>query len=95
MGTCDKCGKEIEPWNDAVLITSYVEDEPLTVFVYVSRHFLPTEDCEGSPSRAQYIEGQPRDMRPEFAYNPELEPLFRRAFAHVQNEFRSQEGENT
>jgi hypothetical protein len=37
------------------------------------RHLLPTRYCEGSPSRAQYLEGQPRDPRPEYAYNADHE----------------------
>jgi len=50
-----------------------------------SRHFLPTEEgCEGSPSRAQYIEGQPRDMR-GFSYDPDKEALFRAAYARVKS----------
>ena len=65
---CDKCGKEV-PWeNDATVVSSYFQGRAGVIFLYGSRHFLPTEDCEGSPSRAQYIEGQPRDPREEYSY---------------------------
>lgn len=56
---------------------------------YYSRHFLPVCDtagnvlCEGSPSRAQYIEGQPRDTR-GYAYVEASEPIFRAAYAKAQ-----------
>lgn len=55
-----------------------------------SRHFLPLINeegevlCEGSPSRAQYIEGQPRDSRPEYPYDKRDETAWRRSFAYVQ-----------
>ena len=49
-----------------------------------SRHFIPVHDdkgnllCEGSPSRAQFIDGQPRDTR-GYEYTEELERVFRAA----------------
>ena len=54
-----------------------------TLFNKPSRHFLPVYDadrllCEGSPSRAQFIEGQPRDTR-GYAYSQKLESLYRAA----------------
>ena len=54
-----------------------------------SRHFLPVFDndgekvCAGSPSRAQFIEGQPRDSR-GFGYPRELEGKFRKAYQKTQ-----------
>src|SRR5437870_332690 len=55
----------------------------------VIKHLLPIVKegktiCPGSPSRAQYIEGQPRDPRPRFAYRPELEPKVRAAYFRLQ-----------
>lgn len=46
------------------------------------RHLLPVflkniQACEGSPSRAQYIEGQPRDTREGSSYDEELEESWR------------------
>ena len=59
-----------------------------TLFNKPCRHFLPVYDgenliCEGSPSRAQFIEGQPRDAR-GFAYTEELEKFYRTAWGKAQ-----------
>lgn len=48
------------------------------------RHFLPENNCEGSPSLAQYIEGQKPDTRPEWKYRQDYEPRVRRAYAALQ-----------
>jgi hypothetical protein len=50
---------------------------------YGARHLFPVEVdgeiiCPGSPSRAQYIEGQPRDDR--YEYSPDAEARYRAAF---------------
>jgi hypothetical protein len=67
MAACDKCGKDVPLNNDAVALQSLIEygtmPVPFMVLNYGSRHLLPVEGCEGSPSRAQFIEGQPRDAR--------------------------------
>ena len=66
MGICDKCGKEVVFSNDATIISAEAGE-----FVYgagaiiglKSRHFLATEDCEGSPSRNKqplYLEAHKR-----------------------------------
>ncbi|MGW8177949.1 MAG: hypothetical protein ACWGQW_04030 [bacterium] len=82
MVTCDKCGKEV-PWeNDATIVESYYHGEPSFIMFHHSRHFLPTEDCEGSPSRAQYIEGQPRDTR-GYPYDESREWKWRDAYAQA------------
>jgi hypothetical protein len=47
------------------------------------RHFLPEGGCEGSPSRAQYVSGQPRDTR-GYPYVEENERLFRAAWAWLE-----------
>lgn len=54
-----------------------------------SRHFLPVYDgdgkmiCEGSPSNAQYIEGQPCDTR-GYTYVEASESIIRAAYAKAQ-----------
>ncbi len=53
-----------------------------------ARHFLPVLQegervCDGSPSRAQYIEGQARDTR-GYPYIAEHEAIFRAAYAKAQ-----------
>lgn len=86
---CDKCGLLVERCNDAVVIHSIAYNEPMTLLFYRSRHFMPvvaddgTVLCEGSPSRAQYIEGQPGDKR-GYAYDTSMEYLWRAAYASVQ-----------
>lgn len=80
---CDKCGKEVPQSNDATLLDAIVTDSPGRILFYQSRHFLPTEDCEGSPSRAQYIKGQPRDKR-GYTYQPEWEQKYRDAYEQLQ-----------
>lgn len=52
-------------------------------------HLLPvwregTLVCPGSPSRAQYLLGQPRDTRPAFPYFPESEATYRAAYEELQ-----------
>lgn len=85
-GICDKCGKPVPKWNDAVLIDAEVTGKSW-VGIVDPRHFLPTEDCDGSPSRAQYIEGQPRDTR-GYTYEPEMEARWRRAHAAVLRRYK-------
>ena len=59
-----------------------------TRFNKPARHFLLVRNgdtlfCEGSPSRGQFIEGQPRDMR-GYEYTEGLEKLYRAAWAKAQ-----------
>jgi hypothetical protein len=67
MFTCDKCGRPVGPRNDAVRLQFVLQTghlpHPIDQLVYGARHLLPIGGCEGSPSRAQYLEGQPRDTR--------------------------------
>lgn len=81
---CDKCGQAVAAANDAAQFDTILADNdwipPLSfcqVFVK-HRHLLPTENCVGSPSRAQYIKGQPRATK--YPYVPENEINFRNAF---------------
>jgi hypothetical protein len=60
---CDKCHKPVLPSNDATFLDAIYYHEPAFVLISYPRHLLPTEDCEGSPSRAQYLPGMPLDAR--------------------------------
>lgn len=88
---CDKCGRPVPPNNDMVWVM-FATGLPGTEWVptlWHSRHFLPVVGkdgsviCEGSPSRAQYIEGQPRDKR-GYGYDPGMEPIYREALATLK-----------
>lgn len=83
MSLCDKCGKEVPMENDATFIQSLFVGAPAAILFWQARHFLPTADCEGSPSRAQYIEGQPRDPR-GYEYEPGKEQRWRTAYSEAQ-----------
>jgi hypothetical protein len=82
---CDKCGKPVSRDNDAVRIEAIASGNSLLLLLANPRCFLPTEDCEGSPSRAQYIEGQPRDTR-GYQYNQTLEARYRQALKELIEE---------
>jgi len=60
---CDKCGLSVPTHNDATFLEAFMSGDMSMLLFSQPRHLLPTEECEGSPSRAQYIEGQPRDTR--------------------------------
>lgn len=88
---CDKCGLPVPIQNNMTLVEAATglpgcEWAPT---LWYARHFLPVLDddgeviCPGSPSRAQYVEGQPRDTR-GYEYDVRLEAIYRRAFATVQ-----------
>jgi hypothetical protein len=85
-GVCDKCGSCVPEHNDAGVIDAMYRGIP--AYMNVSRHFLPVVKngvliCEGSPSRAQYIEGQPRDTR-GCGYKQDKEQPWRDAYQKVQ-----------
>lgn len=89
---CDKCKKTVEPKNNTANIVYQIaiitEDNAsacITALCAGNRHFLPTSDCEGSPSRAQYIAGQPRDNR-GYEYTFEDEKLYRQAYEQLLKE---------
>jgi hypothetical protein len=80
---CDKCGTPVPPDNDATWVASEYHHAPMAIVMFHARHFLPVvEDgkviCPGSPSRAQYIEGQPPD--PRYPYDKDQEPKWREAY---------------
>jgi hypothetical protein len=83
LSTCDKCGEHVDPKNDALLITAHVDQNPFLLFVCRSRHLLPTDKCEGSPSRAQYLDGQPKDER-GYTYDEERAREFREGYIEYQ-----------
>jgi hypothetical protein len=82
---CDKCGKPVRPHNNIYFVgVASGEIQGCGILLCRNRHFLPEEGCEGSPSRAQYIEGQPRDAR-GFAYLSECETKWRDALRLVRS----------
>ncbi len=85
---CDKCGRPVPPENNAINVAVETGANELLMVFASPRHFLPVVECgqqicPGSPSRAQYIEGQPRDTRGLYPYNPDYEQVFRPAYAKV------------
>jgi hypothetical protein len=88
---CDKCGRPVPASNDAVLLQVLLSKDPdaaLWMLFTQPRHLLPVVEngvtvCEGSPSRAQYLPGQPRDKR-GYRYIPEGEAKYRSAFRKMQ-----------
>ena len=86
LSLCDKCGKKVPPSNDVARFEMIFTSDPAFVLM-PSRHLLPTEGCEGSPSRAQYIEGQPRDKRSAYPYQPQFEAAIRAVWSEMQREY--------
>lgn len=87
---CDKCGQSVEYKDDAMTLDIVLRAllapgsaTPAT-FLVPPRHLFPTANCPGSPSRAQYLKGQPRDSRPEYAYDERIEPFVREAYSKMQ-----------
>lgn len=85
---CDKCSRVVWDANNAVLVDAEVQGFTVLHLTAQSRHFLPVyrhgrRVCSGSPSRAQYIEGQPRDTR-GYTYRKEDERVWRRAYRRVK-----------
>lgn len=81
INICDKCGIEVPPNNDAVAIDLALGS--IAAVFARSRHLIPTDSCTGSPSRAQYIEGQPRDAR-GYGYDLAYEDVIRDIYAEMQ-----------
>ncbi len=87
---CDKCGRRVPPHNDAVNLDLNRNNDDVgdRVVMYDSRHLLPVIEngvvvCEGSPSRAQYLIGQPRDPRGKHPYIPREEREIRSAYKQL------------
>ncbi len=86
LPTCDRCGQPVQPNNDAWLLyelMGYTRNQ-MVFDEGESRHILPEGECIGSPSTAQYIEGQPRDTRGICTYRPEMETEVRLAYEKLQ-----------
>lgn len=84
INNCDKCGLPVSKKNNAVYVAIEAgEIHGFSILTAQSRHFLPEGTCPGSPSRAQYIEGQPRDTR-GYDYNSHDEEIWRSAYAKLQ-----------
>jgi hypothetical protein len=80
---CDKCGTHVPPENDATIIEANKTGNSVIILMAKPRHFLPVPGiCPGSPSRAQYIKGQPRD--PRYPYDESEEKAWRQAYAKAQ-----------
>ncbi len=102
---CDKCGKPVPPWNNAVLFAQIYAGEPETanydgddrpVTIY-PRHLFPVQEggaviCEGSPSRAQYVGGPPDERPSSDPYYKDCAPGFARAFAKLRTQYPAPEG---
>ena len=85
MMYCDKCGKKVDIKNSAKFFQHIVDygripdfNEGTFLMGPKDRHLLSVPGCEGSPSRAQYLEGQPRDGRTK--YDKSLEAKYRHAY---------------
>lgn len=90
---CDKCGMPVSHQNSLLELLIAIGG-PGAIFVLNNRHLLPVVKdgqimCEGSPSNAQYIEGQPRDTR-GYTYDLENESVVREAYKRVQKKFATQ-----
>lgn len=84
INKCNKCGEDVPENNDARYLDVLLGD--WTAFVGQSRHLLPTDNCEGSPSRAQYLEGQPKDSRGTYPYESYWEMRIREAYKSMQRD---------
>ncbi len=88
IGKCDKCGRLVRICDNAAHLDVYAGfASPAEILVTTPRHLIPIVEngvfiCEGSPSRAQYLDGQPRDVG-DFPYDPALEALYREAYANM------------
>ena len=82
---CDKCNEEVADSNN-VLLLELVMGGDVRVLLAHSRHLLPhwvdgSVVCPGSPSRAQYLPGRPRDTH--YAYTKANEEATRAAYAKI------------
>jgi hypothetical protein len=82
LHTCDKCGEAVPDNNNASVLEIYLGN--FSAILAWPRHLLPTENCEGSPSRAQYLEGQPKDPRSKYGYHNFHEQQVRAAYETMQ-----------
>lgn len=96
---CDKCCRPVPLSNNAAALAFYLgQIGPIEMMFATPRHLLPVVEngnvvCEGSPSRAQYLPGQPRDKRMSYAYRPDSEATYRAAYQVLQHEAAAQNAE--
>ncbi|MDB5260616.1 MAG: hypothetical protein JWN37_847 [Candidatus Nomurabacteria bacterium] len=94
---CDKCRTPVPDRNNAAYVGLYAGNA--TCFTASARHLLPWYDiegeksCEGSPSTAQYLEGQPRDVRPGSVYHNHMELFIREGYRLLQEACAKEEHE--
>jgi hypothetical protein len=94
---CRKCGEPVSPDNDVTVfdflmllkLKPFMGGLPLAVFRLCkahggAQHLLPTGECEGSPSRAQYLEGQEVDKRGLYPLRPKLQALYREVWKRME-----------
>ena len=82
---CDKCS-EIVPRENSTMLLEEQRDNPQVGHYQHDRHLFAVDGpvpCEGSPSRAQYIEGQSHDQRGIYDYHADLEVSIREAYAKM------------
>ncbi len=89
---CDKCGRIVPPRNNAVNLEIKSELPSEALLKADSRHLMPVVEngkivCVGSPSRAQYLPGQPRDTRNKFPYNPKRESYMRECYKEMLRKY--------
>jgi hypothetical protein len=85
---CNKCGELVPPHNDIRWLEAIRSGNAMFLF-FKARHCLPVirdgvVACPGSPSRAQYLEGQPRDDR-GYPYIADVEVSYRAAWVRLQS----------
>lgn len=87
---CDRCGRPVPRTNDAMLLESVATGDLAPIMRPTSRHLIPvgadnlTLICPGSPSRAQYLPGFPRDPRGLAPYDQRKEAAYRMAFFKIR-----------
>jgi hypothetical protein len=82
-GYCELCGELVLHSNNNPEIMATVFNDPVYTFLYKPQHFLPTENCPGTPENSQYIEGQPEHIAEEAKYDEFYEKKFREAYANL------------
>ena len=80
---CERCNTPVPPENDVTLFEFFRTGDRVQALAH-PRHLLPVvvegrQICPGTTSRAQYLDGQPRD--PRYNYHAELEQPSRAAYA--------------
>lgn len=86
---CDQCHRHVPVGNDAGLFDAMFTGDPFAAIGKSTRHLLPVIEggetvCAGDTSRAQYLEGQPRDGSGSYPYDPDLETRARGAYRVLQ-----------